>query len=151
MADVAGVDQEGGLCGECLDARNRLPQRTEGVGVGGPGKADMAVADLEEGERGRRRPRAERMSHRRRGGNAPAQRPENARSGPRHARQETAPVDPVLVASARVVVLFGHHCHPRPKADPTPTALWRRPAERARIPSGHALGDGADQIAVSGA
>ena len=40
-----------GFGGSAFDLADRLPQRAERVGIGGLVEADMAVADLEEGER----------------------------------------------------------------------------------------------------
>jgi hypothetical protein len=50
MGDVAGVDHKGGLSRHRLDLGDCLAQRAERVGVGGLVEADMAIADLEEGE-----------------------------------------------------------------------------------------------------
>ena len=53
MRDVAGVDHEGRLRRELADLADRFLQGAEGVGVGRLVEADMAVADLQEGEAGR--------------------------------------------------------------------------------------------------
>ena len=50
VADVAGVDVEGRLLRHGLDRGDGLLQRPERVGIGGLVEADMAVAELQEGE-----------------------------------------------------------------------------------------------------
>ncbi len=53
MADVAGVDHEGRLDRHRLDLADRLFKRAERIRVGRLVEADMAVADLQEGQAGR--------------------------------------------------------------------------------------------------
>jgi hypothetical protein len=50
MGDVAGVDHERGLRRHRFDLGDGFAQRAERVGVGRLVEADVAVADLEEGE-----------------------------------------------------------------------------------------------------
>ena len=50
MGDVAGVDHEGGLRRHRFDLGDGFAQRAERVGVGRLVEADVAVADLKEGE-----------------------------------------------------------------------------------------------------
>ena len=68
VGDVAGVDHELGLGRQRLHLGDRLLQRAGGVGIGGLVEADMAVADLKEGQPGRlcgqcRLDEAERAGH----------------------------------------------------------------------------------------
>jgi len=51
MPDITRMDQEIGLNRQSLDLGNRFTQRCYRIRVGGLGKADVCVADLEEGER----------------------------------------------------------------------------------------------------
>ena len=53
MRDVAGVDHEGRLHRHRLDPIDGLFQRADRVGIGRLIEADMAVADLQEGQAGR--------------------------------------------------------------------------------------------------
>ena len=53
VSDVAGMDHEGGLGRHGFDLGDGLAQRAERIRVGRLVEADMAVADLEEGEGGR--------------------------------------------------------------------------------------------------
>ena len=50
MADIAGVNHEGWFLGQLLDAGDCLAQGGERIRIGGFAEADMAVADLQEGE-----------------------------------------------------------------------------------------------------
>jgi hypothetical protein len=50
VGDVAGVDHEGGTGLHVLGLGDRLVQRPESVRIGRLVEADMAVADLQEGE-----------------------------------------------------------------------------------------------------
>jgi len=92
MGDVAGMDHESGLDGHCLHLGDRLLQRAERVRIGGLVEADMAVADLEEGETfrvgGERfADEPERLRH-------PAgKRPQDAGAGPDHALESASAVD----------------------------------------------------------
>jgi hypothetical protein len=52
MGDVAGVDHEGRLHRHRLDLVDRLLERAERVRIGRLVEADMAVADLQEGQAG---------------------------------------------------------------------------------------------------
>ena len=90
MGDVAGVDHEGRLDRQRLDLVDGFFQRAERIGVGRLVEADMAVADLQEGERRpppcgmRLADQAERARH------AARDRPEHAGAGPGHAFQHLA-------------------------------------------------------------
>jgi hypothetical protein len=53
MGNVPGVNHEGGLRFHRLHLGDRLAQGAECIGIGGFVEADMAVADLQEGEAGR--------------------------------------------------------------------------------------------------
>src|SRR5262249_53882793 len=52
VGDVTRMDHEGGLWSDRFHLGNGLPQCAEGVGIGWLIEADMAVADLQEGEGG---------------------------------------------------------------------------------------------------
>src|SRR4029077_12427283 len=56
VADVAGVDEEGGLRRHRLDLVDRLAERGARVGVWRQMKANMAVTNLNESKRAPRRP-----------------------------------------------------------------------------------------------
>src|SRR5262249_17904314 len=94
MADVAGVDHEGRLLGQRIDLADGLFQRAERVGIGGLVEADMAVADLQEGET--MAVRSLRLAHNpERVRYAAGDGPQHAGATPGHAFQDFAPVDAV--------------------------------------------------------
>jgi hypothetical protein len=101
VGDVAGVDQEGRLGVERLDARDRGLEGAQRVGIRRALEPDVGVADLDEAEAlpgpfrlGRPRPEHARARH------TPDHRPQQAGAGPRHALQEAAPIE--LVPFIRV-------------------------------------------------
>ena len=53
VSDVTCMDHEGGLWRDRLHLDDRLAQGAECIGIGGFVEADMAVADLQEGQAGR--------------------------------------------------------------------------------------------------
>jgi hypothetical protein len=53
MRQVAGVHHERRLVGQRVDLADRVPERLLDRGVGGAGEAEVAVADLDEPQRGR--------------------------------------------------------------------------------------------------
>ena len=100
LRDVAGVDDEVRLLRQRLDLGDSLPKSRAGIGIGRLVEADMAVAQLDEGERrggcamerrGKRRIKADRAA------DPAVEREQSARPGPRHALQETAAVVHVVV------------------------------------------------------
>ena len=100
MRDITGMDHERGALRHRADLVDRLLQRGERVRIGGFVEADMAVADLQEGEAGgallgglRIAEQIQRFWHAARDG------PEHARARPDHAFQCVAPVDAVVVVS----------------------------------------------------
>src|SRR5579862_218043 len=123
MADVARVDHEGGLCRQGIYLGDALLERADGVGIWRlEVKADMAVADLQEGEgmrflRGCLVDKAQRVRHAARNG------PQHAGSNPGHAFENFAPTDAVFA------VEFAHclsPLKPEVQASPAPTDEIRR-------------------------
>ena len=105
MCDVAGVDHEGRLPRQRFDLADRLLERGDRVRVGGLVEADMAVADLQEGEAGGHFRRLRRSMRPRDRGTPPAHSPKHARAGPSHAFQHFAAADTVAIVI--VVWLIG--------------------------------------------
>src|SRR3974390_3103811 len=102
MRDVAGVDHEGGVARQSLHAVNRLLQRAGGIRVLLFVEADMAVADLQEGE-----PlllsRDSLIDNAERGRYAASHGPQHTRARPGHAFQYFAP------ARAAVLIIICRH------------------------------------------
>jgi hypothetical protein len=96
LAHVAGVQDEGGLLGHRPDLGHGLAEGRPRVRVRILGEADVAVGHLDEGEGrhgGLGRPRGGfRRAQQAGAGHAAAHRPDQARSGPAHALQETSAV-----------------------------------------------------------
>ena len=96
MADVAGVDHEGGLGRQRIDLGDALLKRAERIGIRRlEVEADMAVADLQERQparflRRRLVDKAQRMR------NAAGNGPKHAGSDPSHAFENFAPADAVI-------------------------------------------------------
>src|SRR6185437_7825000 len=106
MADVAGMNHEGGLVRQRFDAADALLQRADGIRIRRlEVEADMAVADLHEAQ-----PvsfRRERLVDEARGArNPPGNGPQHAGADPCHAFENFAPADAV------VAVLFAHCLSP---------------------------------------
>ena len=107
MGDVAGVDHEGRLLRQRADLGDRLLKRRQRVRVGRLVEADMAVADLQEGEGGgfrrlRLAEQAERFRH------AAGDCPQNAGARPDHAFEGVAAADAfglAIVVSAHAILL----------------------------------------------
>ena len=102
MGDVAGVNHEGRLLRHRDDLVDAFFKRAECVGIGRLVEADVAVADLQEGQAGRlgrRRgtDKSQRMGH------AAGNGPKYAGAGPGHAFQHSATADAVIM-----VVVIAH-------------------------------------------
>src|SRR5262245_9678825 len=141
MRDVAGVNHEGGFDGERLDLPDRFIERTEHIRIGRLVETDMAVADLQEGQRGcRLRPGltddAERARH------AAHNRPQHTGSGPGHAFEYLASIDTRAVA----VVIECHRLTPCEFGAP-----HRRRSDRPSLYSRCATLFGANSADQSGA
>ena len=101
MRDVAGMDHHRRLFLQLGDAVKRRLQGGVRVGVGLLVEADMAVADLDEGEPVARR-RSECLAQSQSARNPARDRPDDAGTGPSHAFEETAAVNAVFI----VVVFY---------------------------------------------
>ena len=84
VADVAGMDDEGGLAGHRRDLVDRRVERCARVRIGGLLEADVAVGNLDEGKAALRRFRRADQARRR---HAAGDRPDHAGPGPQHAFQ----------------------------------------------------------------
>src|SRR5579863_3021851 len=102
VGEVAGVDEEIGLCWARVDFAERGPERRGDVGIGGFAEADVAVADLDEAEvgllAGVPAVRVQGLADEPRGGHAAGKGPHHAGAGPGHALEEAAAVDAVGAA-----------------------------------------------------
>ena len=96
MADIAGVDQQLRAVAPLPHQLDRLAERAGRVGVRRVVEADMAVADLHEGEvAGRLRRGRLRAGQHGRAGHPARHGPEHAAAGPQHAGQRAAAIDRV--------------------------------------------------------
>jgi hypothetical protein len=119
VGDVARVQHELGGHRERVDLVDGRLQRPHDIGIRRLVESHVAVADLDEAKLARRHgPRHAAQGERLQ--DAALHDAEGSRSGPRHAGQESPPVDPVVVVVDQELVssLRGHRLPPRPSAYP---------------------------------
>ncbi len=108
MRQVARVQQQGGRVPQRINSRDRFAQCAGHILVRSFGKADVAVADLDERKAaGRGGVRV--LSEYARDGNAAAQAPQQARADPRHAFEHSPPIDSISLVIVILKVDFALH------------------------------------------
>src|ERR1700722_12370024 len=116
------MDHEAGLLRQRDDAADRFLERAERIRIGRLVEADMAVADLQEGEalgllRRRLAHDAQRTRH------AAGNGPQHSRADPGHAFEN--------FASVNAIVAIAHCRSPMKQTGPKPRRLWRLPWARS--------------------